>query len=193
MIQSTARLRGGCQVIGSVALLGKRIETRTQAVHHPGVQLLVEGDLPVDVQAVKVVVGNQTHHVGFEIQQPIGLFEEGQELLLPAEAEQDLRPGLVGLADHLRNERHVASGPGVVEGIGQGDDFIPRQVEVDHRPLGGRRHQVDEVEGVVTRIRQLRLAQKALHRVGGMQKIRKSGGRFRLRGTSRRAYCGQQE
>lgn len=72
----------------------------------------------------------------------------------------------------------------VVELRGIGVNGILRPVEIQPGPLR-RSHQVDELEGIVPRVREFRLAQEALHRIGGMYEVGDYGAGFA--GIQRRA------
>ena len=140
-------------------------------------QLLVQRDLPVHVDAVVTVLFDQAHHIPDKPGDPIRILQQGKELLLPAEAQQYPGPGGMRLFDHGGRERHLASLLQVVELRGIGVNGILRPVEIQPGPLR-RSHQVDELEGIVPRVREFRFAQEALHRIGGMYEVGDYGGRF---------------
>ena len=179
----------GCrQVVVLSGLRREGVEPPAQASHHVGVQLLVDGDLPVHVDSVVVVPLDEPNHIGLELRQSFGLLQKGPELLLPAEAEQDFPSGSVHFADHSRHERHVARRRSVVERIGPAHDLRLRKVEIQRPPLRGRRHQIDEIERFVTGAGKFGFAQQALHRVGGMNE----SGRFGDRARRLRTAAGEQ-
>jgi len=116
---------GRGQVVITPGAFREFVEPFAQQGHHAGMQLLVQRDLPVHVDAVVTVLFDQAHHIPDKLGYPIRILQQGKELLLPAEAQQwagldfdrpqDAVDAYATQFDYLKQGGKMALAPSMIE------------------------------------------------------------------------------